>query len=286
MKTCRCFAIFVLVLFLIGCSTKARTPLDSHFGSSPEIVPFYDEYWMLQEALVFHMERIHRSERYPATPMEAIITVPAGFVTDLASIPPPANVVFSKTGRYSSAGIVHDYLYWVQPCGDDERSREIADRIIKEALKGADRRDKLGRLALDYIDVWDDGDNKPSYEEAIDHFRKTELKLIRDTGQGLAHPDGWFYSLRRKAARNSIKHTLYYFGGGAWTKNQDKRKSESRFVPKEHRDRIAPGDKWTNVKGLLSERLPDINAGSLGGERGLLVSEKPSYCHIFAPDEW
>jgi hypothetical protein len=61
------------------------------------------------------------------------IEVPAGFVTDLASIPrqfwgPP--LYLTPTGQYSRAAIIHDYLYWSQKC-----SREQADRLLVIAMK-------------------------------------------------------------------------------------------------------------------------------------------------------
>ncbi len=47
------------------------------------------------------------------------VTVPAGFVTDLTSIPkalwgPP--FYLTPEGQYGRAAIVHDYLYWSQKC--------------------------------------------------------------------------------------------------------------------------------------------------------------------------
>ncbi len=39
------------------------------------------------------------------------ITVPAGFVTDLASIPRPATALFVPSGGYTLAAVVHDWLY-------------------------------------------------------------------------------------------------------------------------------------------------------------------------------
>ncbi len=38
------------------------------------------------------------------------ITVPAGYITDGASIPFIARILFSPTGRYFGAAIVHDYV--------------------------------------------------------------------------------------------------------------------------------------------------------------------------------
>jgi hypothetical protein len=53
------------------------------------------------------------------------ITVPAGFVTDFASIPRYFHALLSPTGRPGRAGIVHDFLYWEQAC-----TREQADWIL------------------------------------------------------------------------------------------------------------------------------------------------------------
>lgn len=42
------------------------------------------------------------------------IAVPAGFITDFASVPRPLWAVFPKWGKYGNAAVIHDYLYWVQ----------------------------------------------------------------------------------------------------------------------------------------------------------------------------
>ena len=44
------------------------------------------------------------------------IVVPAGFVTDYASIPRPLWSVFPPHHSYSRAAVIHDYLYWTQAC--------------------------------------------------------------------------------------------------------------------------------------------------------------------------
>ena len=59
------------------------------------------------------------------------ITVPAGFVTDFASIPKPLwSFGLSPHGKYSRAAIIHDYLYWSQVC-----TKQQADRIMVLAMK-------------------------------------------------------------------------------------------------------------------------------------------------------
>ena len=58
------------------------------------------------------------------------VTVPTGFVTDFASIPPIFWSVLRPDGEYAYAAVVHDYLYWTQM-----RSREEADDILKMAME-------------------------------------------------------------------------------------------------------------------------------------------------------
>lgn len=64
------------------------------------------------------------------------IVVPAGFVTDFASIPRAFQGMFATHGRYSRAAMIHDYLYWTQSC-----SRTQADNLFLIAMieSGVDR---------------------------------------------------------------------------------------------------------------------------------------------------
>jgi hypothetical protein len=87
---------------------------------SERAVPF-DDYneWLLDSAL-----------EYQIGESEFVVSVPAGFVTDYASIPRAFCQVLPKHGRYSRAGIVHDYLYWKGEC-----SQRQADRIMYLAME-------------------------------------------------------------------------------------------------------------------------------------------------------
>lgn len=58
------------------------------------------------------------------------ITVPAGFVTDFASVPWYARWFISVLGKHSIPAIVHDYLYWEQRC-----TRTQSDEILREAME-------------------------------------------------------------------------------------------------------------------------------------------------------
>ena len=57
------------------------------------------------------------------------ITVPAGFLTDFASTPQALWAELPPWGKYGPAAVVHDWLYWQQPC-----TREQADAVLFEAM--------------------------------------------------------------------------------------------------------------------------------------------------------
>jgi hypothetical protein len=64
------------------------------------------------------------------------IRVPAGFVTDFASIPRIFWNILPPTGKYGKAAVVHDYLYVMGghlPDGREYTKRE-ADRIFYDAM--------------------------------------------------------------------------------------------------------------------------------------------------------
>jgi hypothetical protein len=85
----------------------------------PLLQPFANaENWVLHTDLVYRV----------GTTKDSVI-VPAGFVTDFASIPKRLQSVFSVHGPYLLAGIVHDYLYWEQ--GASGCTRAEADGIFR-----------------------------------------------------------------------------------------------------------------------------------------------------------
>ena len=57
------------------------------------------------------------------------VSVPEGFVTDLASIPRAFWSIRRPEGRHAFAAVVHDYLYWTQT-----KTRKEADNIFKQAM--------------------------------------------------------------------------------------------------------------------------------------------------------
>lgn len=102
-----------------------------------EVQPFWGEDWeyrKLVKPFVYKMSDISRS-----------ITVPAGFITDFASVPRPLWAVLPPWGNYGPAAVIHDFLYSVKrqeyvPDPDEpdktvKITRKIADRIFLRAMK-------------------------------------------------------------------------------------------------------------------------------------------------------
>jgi hypothetical protein len=85
------------------------------------LLPFGDtQDWIVTAALVYQIGSTTDT-----------LTVPAGFVTDLASTPQMLwSAGLTPTGQYSRAAIIHDYLYWSQQC-----SRDQADNLLLIAMK-------------------------------------------------------------------------------------------------------------------------------------------------------
>jgi hypothetical protein len=100
-----------LVLALSGPSVRGQQP-----PPAPVVQPFNDGAdWVLIKPFTYTIGQTSYQ-----------VTVPAGFVTDFASIPAPLRGLLSPTGQEGRAAIVHDYLYWEQQC-----AREQADWILR-----------------------------------------------------------------------------------------------------------------------------------------------------------
>jgi hypothetical protein len=82
------------------------------------------------------------------------ITVPAGYVAEFSSIPRSLWTELSPTGEHARVAIVHDYLYWFQPC-----EREEADNLLMSAMKQAGISDLkrgavYGGVRIGSADAW------------------------------------------------------------------------------------------------------------------------------------
>ena len=89
---------------------------------------------------------LERPLTYQPSGAEFTITVPAGFVTDLASIPRWAWTVLPPDGPWVKAAVIHDFLYQTQgdgkwkghPSGNsrpEAYTRAEADGILRDAME-------------------------------------------------------------------------------------------------------------------------------------------------------
>jgi hypothetical protein len=111
-------------LEIAACLSALASAERSHAQVAPppalETIDFLDgETSLLARAYHYELGRSGRS-----------IEIPAGFVTDFTSIPRKLRSFLDSHGRYSRAAVVHDFLYWAQPC-----SRGQADNILMIAMK-------------------------------------------------------------------------------------------------------------------------------------------------------
>lgn len=63
-------------------------------------------------------------------PSDKVITVPKGFVSDLASSPRALWVLFPPFGKYTKAAILHDWLYT-----EKKLARKDCDKVFLEAMQ-------------------------------------------------------------------------------------------------------------------------------------------------------
>ena len=98
----------------------------------PNTVEMKGGMWLLVKPLsATYYNKADPSETYS-------IEVPAGFVMDLASIPKPLRILTGKYHDLDTAAIIHDYLFWVQPCKQEGNGKRIADKLYKDTLKASE----------------------------------------------------------------------------------------------------------------------------------------------------
>jgi hypothetical protein len=65
----------------------------------------------------------------------AEMIVPAGFVTDFASIPRLLHTIIPKHGKYDAPAVLHDAAYQTGHIGDRSITQLDADRLMLEAMQ-------------------------------------------------------------------------------------------------------------------------------------------------------
>jgi hypothetical protein len=84
----------------------------------PSTAQFDGRNWVLTQELIFSSSILGQ------------IVVPAGECTDFASTPSALWSDLPPTGKWAPAAVLHDWLYWTQPC-----TREQADNVLREAMQ-------------------------------------------------------------------------------------------------------------------------------------------------------
>lgn len=88
--------------------------------TTPAILEMLDHYlWRVYEPFEFYLSDDDSD----------VIEVPAGFVTDLASVPRIFWTLLPPDGKYAKAAIIHDYLY-----DNALRTKKEADRIFLDGM--------------------------------------------------------------------------------------------------------------------------------------------------------
>lgn len=151
----RTLVSLILALLLVSCTTirLEKPPLLSPFGDGTQ--------WIVWEDMEFVVELNDKSR--------ASIVVPRGFVTDLASTPRSLWELYPPFGKYLSASILHDYLYWRQTC-----KREEADKIIYQAMRDAGVKQETQTAFFDALDKW----GKKAYAENGEEKKKGLVRIV------------------------------------------------------------------------------------------------------------
>jgi len=91
--------------------------------------PFVDgRNWIVGEPLIYKIGISQDS-----------ITVPVGFVTDFASIPPALQSFIQQNGPSLLPAVVHDYLYWKQTCTKDQSDQILLLAMTEHRVPEAQR---------------------------------------------------------------------------------------------------------------------------------------------------
>ena len=96
-----------------------------------------DRCWILLERLRYDSDRL------------GVIEVHKGFDTDFASIPRVFWNIYPPYGTYTSAAVVHDFLYYYQRNEAEPVTRKQADDVFLEAMETLGVR-KSQRLVIYY----------------------------------------------------------------------------------------------------------------------------------------
>jgi hypothetical protein len=113
-------ARLTLAVAIVASTLALAAPAGAQQPMDPiDFRPFVDgRHWIVRQPLTYTIGVSSDS-----------VTVPPGFVTDLASIPQVLQSIIRQNGLYLLPAVVHDYLYWKQTC-----TRAQSDQILMLAM--------------------------------------------------------------------------------------------------------------------------------------------------------
>lgn len=90
------------------------TPLDTRYLDGDDYLllesfDFYVFYSKIKDKFLASIDKLSKAEQEEYT--KIWFKIPAGFITDFASVPKPLQILISKTGKHGKAAVLHDYLY-------------------------------------------------------------------------------------------------------------------------------------------------------------------------------
>lgn len=167
-------AMSVCSCALIGCTTlevpketklepiflKPKVGVSEAAATMLPVAKFGDNYWV-----------VSRDFKYQILSTDKFITVPKGFITDLASIPRIMwSFGLSPIDAYMSPAVIHDYLYWDQRC-----TKEEADAVLGLSMVESEVNPSKQFAVYSGVD-WFGG---PSYSKNAKLKAKGETRFVK-----------------------------------------------------------------------------------------------------------
>lgn len=144
------------------------TPLSEwHRIHNVPITRSVERSWVVQEPITYEIGEVGSG---------MTVHVPAGFVTDLASIPRIFWVWTPPFGRHALAAVVHDFLYTTHsintPTGRKHCSRALADDVFMEAMTVLEVRSSRASTLYAGVRVGGALSYHRAYENRLSRFKR------------------------------------------------------------------------------------------------------------------
>ena len=106
---------------------------------------------------------------YESDRLGGVVLVPAGYVTDLASVPKLPLAWLAAGGTGTEAAVIHDFLYTTHAFNDEPISRATADAVFREAIAASQDKTAPGWLMWLAVRIGGSGAWKSQGPEQPEH---------------------------------------------------------------------------------------------------------------------